>query len=147
MTTSTSVRLALAGLALAGGAASAQQDTLAGPGRGGGGQAAEPRPRAYQQVVTSGARTRDGLFKTHRIGARLLFEIPRSALNKDLLLVTRLSRAPVNAALAGQQVGQRRVLRWERRDNRVLARTVSYETVGDTANPFHTAVQASNFDP
>jgi hypothetical protein len=147
MTTSTPFRLALVGLLLAGSTAFAQ-DTTAGPGRGGGGgQAAEPRPRPYQQVVTSGARTRDGLFKTHRIGARLLFEVPRSALNKELLLVTRLSRAPVNATLAGQQVGQRRVLRWERRDNRVLVRTVSYETVGDTANPFHTAVQASNFEP
>src|SRR5829696_7565051 len=130
MTTFTSIskRLALVGLLLAGTSASAQQDSLPGTGRGGGGggPAAEPRPRPYQQVVTAGARTRDGLFKTHRIGARLLYEVPRTALNKELLLVTRLARTPLNAGFGGQQVGQRRVLCWERRDNRVLARTMSY---------------------
>jgi hypothetical protein len=147
MRTLSSSRVALVGLALAGSFASAQQDSTLGAGRGAGGQAAEPRPRPYQQVVTSGARTRDGLFKTHRIGSRLLYEIPRGALNKDLLLVTRLSATPVNAGYGGMQVGQRRVLRWERRDNRVLVRTVSYETVGDTTNPFHTAIQAANLDP
>jgi len=146
---STPIRLALVVLVIGASLASAQQDTLVGGGRGGGGggQAAEPRPRPYQQVITSAAHSRDGLFKTHRIGARLLFEIPRGALNKELLLVTRLARTPLNAGFAGQQVGQRRVLRWERRDNRVLVRTISYETVGDTANPFHTAIQAGNFDP
>jgi hypothetical protein len=128
--TSARIRLAVAALVLGGSYAPAQDTTSGGSGRGG--QAGEPRPRPYQQVVTSAARTRDGLFKTHRMGTRLLFEIPQGALNKDLLLVTRLARTAVNAGYGGQQVGQRRVLRWERRDHRVLVRTISYETVGDT---------------
>jgi hypothetical protein len=97
-------------------------------------------------VVTREAKTRDGLFKTHRIGSRLLFEIPRSQLGKELLLVPRAARVPVNAGYGGQQVGPSYVLRWERRDHRVLLRSVSYETVADSTSPIYQAVRNSNFD-
>ena len=110
------------------------------------GQAAEPSPRPYNRVITSDARSRDGLFKTHRIGSRLYFEIPRSALNKEMLLVTRTARVPVNQGYGGLQAAQNLVLKWERRDNRVLVRTVSYETVADSTTPIYRAVRNSNND-
>jgi hypothetical protein len=122
-----------------------QQDTTG--GRGGQGIAGDPQPRPYNRVITPQARSRDGFFRTHRVGSRLYFEIPRTALGKELLLVTRASRVPVNAGYGGQQVGPRLVLRWERRDHRVLLRNVSYATVADSANPISQAVRASNFEP
>ncbi|MFN8669124.1 MAG: zinc-dependent metalloprotease [Gemmatimonadaceae bacterium] len=112
------------------------------PGAGG----TDPQPRPYNRVVTPNAVTRDGLFKTHRIGSRILFEIPKGVLNKDLLLVARAARVPVNAGYGGQQVGPRRVVRWERRDNRILLRNVSFETVADSTTPIAGAVRNSNFD-
>jgi hypothetical protein len=122
------------------------QDTTAGR-QGGAPPAADPQPRPYNRVITAQAKSRDGLFKTHRIGSRLYFEIPRLALNKELLLVPRASRVPVNAGYGGQQIGQSRVLRWERRENRVLLRSVSYATVADSATPIYQAVRQSNFEP
>lgn len=124
------------------------QDTTAGR-QGGPGvvPTGDPQPRPYNRVVTSQARSRDGLFKTHRIGSRLYFEIPRAALNKELLLVARASRVPVNGGNGGQQVGPARVLRWERREHRVLLRTVSYATVADSANPIYEGVRNSNLEP
>lgn len=114
---------------------------------GGPGQPGEPAPRPYARVITREAKTREGLFKTHRIGSRLYFEIPRGALNKELLLVTRSSRVPVNAGnYGGQQVAQNLVLKWERRDHRVLLRRVSYETVADSTTPIYNAVRNSNND-
>ena len=107
---------------------------------------ADPVPRPYNRVITAEARSRPGLFKTHRIGSRLYFEIPRSALNKELLLVTRTARVPVNQGYGGLQAAQNLVLRWERRDNRVLLRTVSYETVADSTTPIYRAVRNSNND-
>ncbi|MGQ0764300.1 MAG: zinc-dependent metalloprotease [Gemmatimonadota bacterium] len=104
----------------------------------------EPQPRPYNRVITPQARTRNGLFRVHQIGSRLYFEIPRAALNKEMLLVVRGARTPVNTSYAGQQIGQRRVVRWERRDNRVLFREVSYTTVADSTSPIASAVQASN---
>jgi hypothetical protein len=86
------------------------------------------------------------MFKTHRVGSRVYFEIPRSQLNRDMLLVTRVSRVPVNVGYGGQTVGPRRVVRWERRDNRIFLRNISFETVADTANPIFQAVRNSNTD-
>ena len=122
--------------------AGAQQDTAQRPA----GPQAEPRPRPYNRVITSEAKSRDGLFKTHRIGSRLYFEIPRNQLGKEMLLVTRGARVPVNLGYGGQQLGPRRVLRWERREHRVLLRTVSYVTVADTSLPIYQAVRNSNND-
>ena len=117
------------------------QDTTRPGGPGAPGEAA---PRPYNRVITGEARSRDGLFKTHRIGSRVYFEIPRRALGKEMLLVTRASRVPVNQGFGGQQVGPSLVLSWERRDNRVMLRTVSYETVADSTNPIYQAVRNSN---
>ena len=59
----------------------APTDTAGGGGGGGrGGAPAQPRP--YSRVITSEARTVVGLFKAHRIGDRLFFEIPRNELGK-----------------------------------------------------------------
>ena len=49
-----------------------------GRGGGGGAQGAATNPLPYARVVTAQAQTRAGLFKVHRIGERLLFEIPRT---------------------------------------------------------------------
>ena len=121
-----------------------QGDTAQRPG--GPPQAGEPRPRPYNRVITGEAQTRDGLFKTHRIGSRLYFEIPRSQQGKEMLLVTRAARVPVNLGYGGQQLGPSRVLRWERRGHRVLLRTVSYVTVADSTTPIYQAVRNSNND-
>ena len=122
------------------------QDSTAGR-QGGAPLAGDPQPRPYNRVITAQAKTRDGLLKTHRVGSRLYFEIPRRALNRELLLVPRASRTPLNRGYGGQQTGSSRVLRWERRENRVLLRTVSYATVADSANPIYQAVRSSNFEP
>ncbi|MBI4519463.1 MAG: zinc-dependent metalloprotease [Gemmatimonadetes bacterium] len=108
--------------------------------------AGEPRPRPYNRVITAEAKTRDGLFKTHRVGTRLYFEIPRSQLGKEMLLVRRAARVPVNMGNGGQELGPSQVVKWERLDNRVLLRTVSYETVADSTTPIYQAVRNSNND-
>ena len=114
-----------------------------GPG-GGGQQSPEPNPRPYSRVVTAEARTRNGLFKVHRVGSRLLFEIPRTELNRDQLLVTEIAKTTLGVGYGGQALGNR-VLRWEKRDNRVLLRSKSYEVIAsDTTSPVMGAVQAAN---
>lgn len=118
------------------------------PGAGGPGAiaGADPAPKPYATVITASARSRPGLFKTHRLGSRVFFEIPRSELGKDMLLVTRTARVPLDAGYGGQQVGRSYVLRWERRDHRVLIRAVSYQTVADSTTSIYQAVRNSNND-
>ncbi|MBV6521992.1 MAG: hypothetical protein MNPFHGCM_02136 [Gemmatimonadaceae bacterium] len=118
--------------------AGGSQDSTRAPG-------GDPQPRPYNRVVTPNAKTRDGLIKTHRIGSRLLFEIPRSTLGKDLLMVSRTARVPVNGGYGGQQTVPSYVLRWERRENRVLLRSESHATVADSTLPIAQAVRQSNY--
>ena len=125
-------------------AAQTPSDSTASPGRAGG--AGEPRPQAYNRVVTSQAVTRDGLFKVHRIGPKLMFEIPRSQLNKDILLVSEIAQTTLGVGYGGAAVGNR-VLNWERRQNYVYLRGVSYSVRADTTTPEYRAVQAANVRP
>jgi len=120
------------------------QDTTRRPAAAG--PAQEPTPRPYASVITSDAKTRGGLFTVHRIGSRVYFEIPRAELNQEMLLVSRAARTPLNVGYGGQQVGRSYVLKWERREHRVLVRSVSYETVADSAAPIYQAVRNSNYD-
>jgi hypothetical protein len=97
--------------------------------------------------VTSQAQTKTGLFKVHRIGERLLFEIPRREMNKDILLVQEIAQTALGAGYDGAPAGNR-VVRFERRDNRVLLRGVSNEIIAsDTLSPVAGAVAASNVQP
>jgi len=120
-------------------------------GRGGGGAAQaggnqEPNPQPYGRVVTAEAVTRVGLFKIHRIGSRLLFEIPRDQLGRDQLLVTEIARTVLGSGYGGQAVSNR-VYRWERRENRIDLRSVSYEAMAEPGTPEYEAVQDANVNP
>ncbi|HEX6070781.1 MAG TPA: zinc-dependent metalloprotease [Longimicrobiaceae bacterium] len=110
------------------------------------GQPGEPALRPYGQVITSRAVTRDGLFKVHQIGQRIYYEIPRSELGKDMLLVTQIAKNTLGAGYGGEPVGNR-VLRWERRENRILLRSPSFVLTADSTQPIYRAVESANYSP
>jgi hypothetical protein len=113
------------------------------PGAGFGGPPAAPVIRPYDRVITKEAKSDEGLFTVHRIGDRLYYEIPANQLNKEFLWVTQIARTTVGAGQGGQAVGNR-VVKWERRGNRVLLRSVSYDIVADRRQPIAQAVEAAN---
>jgi hypothetical protein len=123
--------------------APAQEQPAAQRGGRGGGQPAEPRP--YQQVVTAEARSDDGIFKVHRIRERLLYEIPTGELDKEFLWVTQISRTTLGVGYGGQALGNR-VVRWQRMNNRVFLRSISYDVIASNGDPIARAVAASNTD-
>src|SRR5690606_42046025 len=125
----------------AAGAAAAGDSARRGPGAAG---AAAPRP--YNRVVTDEAETRPGLFTTHRIEDKLLYEIPREALDRDMLLVTQIARTTLNVGYGGQALDNR-VVRWERRGNQILLRDIRYDIVADPETPVYKAVEAANYSP
>ncbi|MDH5233869.1 MAG: DUF5118 domain-containing protein, partial [Gemmatimonadota bacterium] len=105
----------------------------------------DPQPRPYSQVIRGTVVTKDGLFKTHTIGSQLYFEIPAGALDRDLLLVTQIAKTNEGDGYGGQALDER-VVRWERKGNRVLFRSVSYAIVSDPSAPIAEAVRNANFD-
>jgi hypothetical protein len=143
-------RLAIAlSLAMAPGVAFAQeppQDPPAGGGGRGGQQAREPQIRPYDRVITKEAKSDEGLFTVHRIGDRLFYEIPKDKLGRELLWVSQIARTTLGAGYGGQAAGNR-VVKWERRGDRILLRSVSYDVVADPSAPIAKAVEAANNDP
>ncbi|MEQ1898531.1 MAG: zinc-dependent metalloprotease [Vicinamibacterales bacterium] len=117
--------------------------TPGGGANGGGGQDTSIRP--YERVVTKEARTDEGVFTVHRIKERLLYEIPKTMLDREFLLVTTIARTTEGSGYGGQEVGSR-VVKWMRQGDRVLLRGISYRIVADPAKPIARAVQAANYD-
>lgn len=121
------------------------QDPPAGGGGRGGQQSREPQIRPYDRVITKEAKTDEGLFTVHRIGDRLFYEIPQDKLGRELLWVSQIARTTLGAGYGGQAAGNR-VVRWERRGDRILLRSVSYDVVADPSSPIAKAVEAANND-
>ena len=124
----------LAVVLASGGPARAQQPPAAGD-EGGTPRAdrqAAPEPKPYDKVITKDAKSDPGVFTVHRVKEKVYYEIPATEFGKDFLWVTQVAKTTLGAGYGGQSAGQR-VVRWERRDNRVLLRSVSYDVVADKA--------------
>jgi len=104
----------------------------------------------YAELVTDEAETHQGLFTVHRVEDKLLFEIPDELLGRDFLLVSRIARVPADLGngfvAAGHKTGEQ-VVRWERHDDRVLLRKVSFRNVADDEQPIYRSVVNNNFFP
>ncbi|MEJ2539290.1 MAG: zinc-dependent metalloprotease [Gemmatimonadota bacterium] len=121
-------------------AAPPAQEEARGGDRDGGGM------KGYDEVITDDAETDEGLFDVHRIDEDLFYEIPVDRLGEEMLLLTRVARAPDGAGYGGSKTNTS-VVRWERNGDRILLRLVSYENVADSTRPIARAVRNSNFEP
>lgn len=112
-------------------------------------------PRPYKEVITAKAETSKGLFWVHKVEDRFFFEIPDSILQRDILVVNRISQAPAGLrsggsffGYAGDQIGQN-VVRFEKGPkNKIFLRTISFgEYAKDSTSPMFTNVTKSNIQP
>ena len=101
---------------------------LAGLAGAAGGAQGEPAPRPYATVITPRAKTKTGVFGVHQVGSRLYFEIPTAEVGKDFVITTVLAGTPAGIGINGT-LGPDRVIRFERRDNRILVRDINYNNV------------------
>ncbi|GAB1343691.1 zinc-dependent metalloprotease [Gemmatimonas sp.] len=112
-----------------------------------GGGAGEPNPRPYAQVITPRAKSKQGVFAVHQVGSRLFFEIPTSQIGKDFVITSVLAGTPAGIGINGT-LGPDRLIRFERRDNRVLVRDVNYNNiVTDSAQQTSRAMSLIEFYP
>ena len=125
--------------------ASADGDAADGPAPGRGDRREAPEMRPYERVITKDAKSDPGVFTVHRIRDRVYYEIPKDMLGREFLWVSQIASNTPGAGFGGQAAGNR-VVRWERRDRRILLRSVTYEMVADPAQPIARAVHAANFD-
>jgi hypothetical protein len=108
--------------------------------------AKKPKIKKYDEVITTNAVTKIGLFRVHRIEESLFYEIPEEALGVDLLWVVQISETTAGSSYAGMPVVDR-VVRWEKHGDTILLRDVRYGIRADTSDPIEHAVKASNLAP
>lgn len=106
--------------------------------------------KSYNQVITKSALTDEGLFIVHHVDDKIYFEIPDSLLNRDMLLVSRIAKIPAGLGggyvNAGSKTGEQ-VVRWERKQKKILLRSVSYNAVASDTLPIYKSVEANNYQP
>jgi hypothetical protein len=110
-------------------------------------------PRPYSEVIPARARTTRGLFTVHRVDDKFFFELPDSILNREILVVNRISKAPAGGragflGYAGDQIADN-VISFERGpNNRIFLRSISYQQVArDSTEGMYRSVRNSNLQP
>lgn len=68
--------------------------------------------KPYADVIPSSAITQEGLFKVHRLGEKIYFEIPKAIVGKDMLWQAQEVAIPAPLGSPGPQAN--RLVRWTR---------------------------------
>lgn len=106
--------------------------------------------KEYSKVITKDAVSDEGLFTVHKVDKKYYFEIPNKYLNKDMLLVSRLSKLPSNLGggyvNAGSETNEQLVV-WQRFQDKILIKSKSYNSVANDSLPISISVKANNYNP
>ena len=102
--------------------------------------------KPYNKVITKEAVTDSGLFTIHKVKDDYFYEIPDTIFDREMLMVTRIAKTASGIGFGGGKANTQ-VLRWEKKDKKVLLRVVSHEIFAADSLPIHEAVNNSNFEP
>ncbi|MFP8489262.1 zinc-dependent metalloprotease [Gracilimonas sp. Q87] len=111
-----------------------------------GGAGSDDEMKKYSDVITDEAETDEGLFNVHKVDDKYYYEIPDEHLDKEMLLVTRVAKTADNIGYGGEKLNTQ-VIRWQKKDDKILLRHVSFENVATEGEPIYEAVKNSNFEP
>ncbi|MEM9921293.1 MAG: zinc-dependent metalloprotease [Bacteroidota bacterium] len=105
--------------------------------------------KAYGDLITKNTATDSGLFIVHKNKSKYFFELPASLLEKEILVVSRISGfvKNLNFGGAGMKSRPQQVIRWQKLDDKILLRSVSYNSVASYEEPVYESVRNNNFEP
>lgn len=111
-------------------------------------------PKPYAEVITAKAKTDKGLFKVHTIEDRYFFEIPDSLLDREILIVNRISKAAAGnrsqmMGYGGDQIGDNVISFQKGPANKLFIKSISYgeRSQDTTAQGLYKSVMNSNVQP
>lgn len=106
-------------------------------------------PKPYKEVITAEAITQKGLMTTHKVDNKYYFELPVELLEKEIMVVSRISGYVKNLSFGGAGMKSRpqQVIRWQKVDNQILMRSVSYHSVANEEEPIYKSLKNNNFEP
>lgn len=110
-------------------------------------------PKNYKDVVTDKAITKPGLFTVHLVNNRWLFEFDKNLLGKDLLLVSRITKAPGEARgastiYAGDVINESVVRLEQGPDDKIFLRKISHAVISkDSSSELAKNIANSSVQP
>lgn len=116
-------------------------------------KSAEKTPKSkfkeYDKVITPNAESQKGVFDVHKVEGKYYFELPFELLEQEFLIVSRISGfvKGLNFGGAGMKSRPQQVIRFQRHDDKVLFRSVSYHSVASEDDPVYRSVRNNNFEP
>ena len=107
------------------------------------------KEKTYADIITEDAVTDSGLFIVHQVKDKYYFEISKDLLEREILVVSRISGYVNNLSFGGAGMRSRpqQVIRWQQKDDKVLMRSVSYNRVADPEKPIYLSVKNNNIEP
>lgn len=106
-------------------------------------------PKPYKEVITDKAKTTKGLFTVHKVEDKYYFEIPDSLMGREIMTITRITKAATIPGTYGGELLNRQVINFEKGpENKVFLRAIQYINVSpDSTAPMYKAVKNSNVQP
>ena len=106
----------------------------------------EKKEKTYSDVITDKAVTDSGLFEVHKVDGKYYYEIHDSLLGRDMLMVTRIAKMAKEIPLGAHKLSEQ-VLSWQKFDQNILLKELSYSKFASDSLPVKEAVSNSNFEP
>lgn len=105
--------------------------------------------KSYSEVITQDAITDEGLITSHQVGDDYYFEISADLLEKEIMIVSRISGfvKGLNFGGAGVRSRPQQVIRFQKKGGSLLMRSVSYNDIADENDPISISVRNNNFEP
>jgi len=124
--------------------------TIPGPVTGPGNAARKEAIKKFADLIPAKTKANKGLFNTYKVDGKYYYEIPDSLINREMLVVTRLSKTPTGIKVAYHQYGGEiendQVWKWQRHDKQILLRVPSYSIKADSTTDMYQSVRNSNLD-
>jgi len=106
--------------------------------------------KAFNEIINDQAVSDEGLFEVHRVEDKYYFEIPFELFGKDMLLVSRISKVAPGFGggyvSAGSKVNEQ-LIRWHRVHNRILLKSISFNSIASDSLPIYMSVVNNNHHP
>ncbi len=110
------------------------------------GASANDEIKPFNDVIKDTFDKDEGLFTVYEDDGTFYYEIPDSLLGREMLMVSRIARTADGIGYGGERLSNQ-ILRWERRQDDILLRRVSFQNTASDTLPIYEAVRNSNFEP
>ncbi|MEQ9164652.1 MAG: zinc-dependent metalloprotease [Fulvivirga sp.] len=103
----------------------------------------------YQDITESKNLIGEGLFNVFKKSDKYYFEIKKSLFTRDFLIVPKISGFVEGLKFggAGMNPKDEYVVRWQKLDNKMLLKAVSFHNVANDELPIAKSVRYNNFEP